>query len=218
MDLLRSAAVWTGRRWLLFFAVALVGAVWVLGNMSWDLAGKPVEGTEALLAQLQGLLTTAEFALAAAVGLGVLYQAQQTGRTVRLMEHKEKQQRLRERRGAAQAFAGICIEAAGYAGMIAEVQRRGLKTWRRYLPEDEATRQFLFQAFPQLNTALAAASKGLEQLRFSEPDLDAEAGALFDAVMEIYNYSTSGNTEEIEPAAQRIRQLADDLRQASCDG
>lgn len=129
------------------------------------------------------------------------------------MERKERQQRQAERVGRAQVFAGLCVEAAGYAGVIVEIQRRGLKTWHKFVPEPVVTREFLLQAVPQLNSAVTAVSKALEQLRFSEPDLEEPAGALFDAVMDVYSHSLAGDATEIEVIAARIRQLADDLRE-----
>lgn len=74
---------WIARRWLIFAVVTLGAAAWALAGVAWELAGRPVDGTEGQLGQLQALVAVVEFGLASVVGLGVLYQAQQSGRTFR---------------------------------------------------------------------------------------------------------------------------------------
>lgn len=212
-----SVVGWLTRRWI--WIVAVVAGTWVvlLGLLAWRFAGRPVKGTEGLIAQLDILVGVSQVGLALMVALATIHHARVASQMFESLRQREADDRRRERIGIVHAYVGSAIEATGYLGAIAQIQRRGLRTWRRWFPESEATRRFLLSGWEQLADSVAHVSKGLERLRYSEPDLVPSAELLFDVVLDLQRKALDGRIDELQEKAARVRQIAPDLRDAAIE-
>lgn len=201
-----------GRVW--FPALAVVAAVWliILGLVAWRFAGERVNDVRGLFDQVDMLVGVSQAGLAFMVALAAIQQARIASRTARLMHVRDEQERMRERLGVVHAYVGSAIEVTAYAGAMAEVQRRGLRTWRRLVFASRTAEQIRLTAWRLITDAVAASAKGLELVRYSEPDLEGPAEELFGVVLTIHDLAMEGRSDMIQAEAERIRDMASELR------
>ena len=128
-----TLGTWIGRIWFAFLAVVAGAWLIVLGLVAWRFAGQRVDDVSGLFEQLDMLVGVSQAGLAFMVALAAIQQARIAGRSTRLMQVRDEQERARERAGVVHAYVGSAIEVAAYAATVSEVQRTGLRTWRRLL-------------------------------------------------------------------------------------
>jgi hypothetical protein len=73
-------------------------------------------------------------------------------------------------------------------------------------------RRLVLLGWQRLSDALAATSKGYERLRYSEPDLEDSASAVFDAVLSLHDLAIRGETDDLEPKVAAVNAAAAALR------
>ncbi len=212
---LGSVARWLLQKWI--WSVAIVAGTWfvLLALLAWRFAGRPVVGTEGLIAQLNMLVGVSQVGLALMIAIATIHHARVASDTFQSLRQRDEEERRRERIGIVHAFVGSAMEVIGYLGAIAEIQHRGSRSWRRWFPEDEATRRLLLSGWEQLSTSVASVSKGLERLRYSESDLVPVAEGLFDVVIELQRRALDGHIEELLDKTTLVRQIATELRDAA---
>jgi hypothetical protein len=195
---------WWTDKWLSVVGLVLGGLVFLVAGIAWMLAGRPVAGTEGLILQEQMLIAVVQSSLAYAVAMSAIYAARASLR-------RDRADREKQRRGANATLVGSAIECASHASWIAELQRRGLKKHRSVLPEPRAQRDFLVTGWKLLLTSATAVSRGLETVRYEEPDVVPLAEELFDEVSSGLGAAFEGEVEELNRVARRIREVADAL-------
>lgn len=204
--------VWRGwsRRWPLILSTAW--ALVVTGFVGlWWFVGERTSENDFLIRFFDSLVGIGSFSLAGAITIATIYSATRSGHAVKLTEAREASARVEKKKGRINALVGASLEAASYGLWMAEIQRRGLKPWRRFIPESEIQRQFAIVSWRQLSAAAVAASKALEQIRYEDPDLLDLAGDHFDVVVELQQAAFEGDPEYLQTSARRIRESADRL-------
>lgn len=197
-----------------------VFTILALAWLWWSVVGSRLPNeVEPYAAFLDGLVGIIGLLVAMSVSGATIYYAKRTGDMVRLMEERDAVTRQRDRDGVVLAFIGAATETAGYAGWLGGLQRFGLKWYRRGPLESPAQREFLIAAWKPLAAAAGRVSAALERVRYETPDLEPQASAIFDAVMEAVHLASEGESEEdLLRAAATIRERADRLRQATVEG
>ena len=203
--------VWWHQWWLRLSILVLAIVVWVLLSLWWFVGERSDSDGSNLISFFDSLVGIASVFLGGAVTIATAYSAGRVADTVALTREREEADRIERKKGRVEALVGASLEAATYGLWMAEIQRRGLKTWRRFIPESEVQRQFAIVSWRQLSAATVAASKALERLRYEHPDLAALAGGHFDLVVELQQAAFEGDSEYLHASAQKIRESADKL-------
>lgn len=204
-----SGLSWLRRRWI--WIIGSMFTLWflILSLVAWDIASKPVEGAEGLIAQMGMLIAISQALLGLVVAVSTIYYAKRTGEMVDLMNRRELFERSEKREGAVLALTGSAMEVAGYAGGLAQMQRFGLRWYRRLVRESPAQRDFLVASWKQLSNSVARVTVAVERLRVVAPDLSDPAEELLDSVMETLRLATIGEVGKLQSQAAVIRDKAD---------
>jgi hypothetical protein len=131
------------------------------------------------------------------------------------MERQASDARRSKREDAVHALLGSAMEAAGFAGSLAETQRIALRSYFRWLPETSGVGNLRARGWTQLSTSVAHVATAMERIRLVAPDLVETSWPIFDAVLEASNLATAGRTRDLARQAETIRDRADELRKAS---
>lgn len=196
--------------WILGISVGL----WVALQMIvvWRIGSKPVLGTEGLISQMDMVIGSTQMILAFVVAIAAMNSTRHASRMAMLAIEQDTQTKIRERTHAIDAAIGFAYESAAYAGSLAELQRVGLKWYRRWLPDSRAQLEFSVSISRQLMESVAAAVKAADRLRYSFPDLAPQAVVLSEAVDECLRLSSRGEAEGLLSQAATIRDVAEELR------
>ncbi len=199
------------RHWIWFLGFFMGFWIVLLIVVGVSMGSRPAAGTEDLTNQLQVLVGVAQVFLAFVVAVATLYHVRRNSEMVDLMRNQDQDDIAKERRARVDALIGASFEVAGYAGWMAESQRSGLKTWRKWVPEPIAQREILVVCWRQLSASTISVSKALERIRFEDGDLAELAGHHFDLVLELQQSAAQGDVDHIEVQVAEIRRSADAL-------
>lgn len=179
--------------------------------LAFDLAGRPVIGTEGLMRQHQMLMSVFQIALTFAVTVATLHSASQNAEARRRERRRDEEGRFQEKVGLVHALAGSAIEAIGFGSTVATLQQHAAESPLRF-PEPRGVRDLRVVAWTHLAAATAGASKALERIRYSEDDLLDTAERLNSVVIDIQQLASEGRREELEAKAVEVRELHEQLR------
>lgn len=203
--------LWWGRWWAVLVSTGWIFVVTGFLGLWWFVGGKTTSEDGVLITFLDSLVGIGSFALAGAVAIATIYSATRVAQGVRLAQEREATQELNQKRGRLEALIGASLEVGAYGASMGEIQRRGLRTWRRFLPEPVAQRELAVSSWRQLSSGAVAASKALERIRYEDPDLLDLAGRHYDLVVELQQAAFDGDLQRLEDCAARIRASADEL-------
>lgn len=205
---------WWRDWWLRVSILLLLAVVGLLLSLWWFVGERTGTGGDVLLRFFDSLVGIAAVCFGGAVTIATIYSATRVARGVALTEQRECAERLERRKARLEALVGATLEAGWYAGSIAELQHRGLKRWRRLVPESVAEREFTLAAWRHVSSAGVSASKALERIRFEDPDIAAVAGEHYDLLLNLQALAFEGRIEDLQEQAERIRVSADALWRA----
>ena len=199
--------VWWRSDWIWVAGLLLAAPVFVVAWVAWQLAQKPVVGTEGLILQEQMLIAVVQSLLAYAVAMSALS-------SVRLAQRANAEEKRRQRRALCSALVGSAIECLHHAGSVANLQGMNLRWPGKHLPDTKAQASFAVKGWQLMSVSAAAASKNVEQMRYEEPDLLLLALDLFDEIGLAVESATHGRTDEVLDIARKVRQKANRLHTA----
>lgn len=172
--------------------------------MAWQLAQKPVEGTEGLILQEQMLIAVVQSLLAYAVAMSALT-------SVRLAQRTKAGRDRHERRALCSALVGSAIECATHASSLGHLQEFNLKWHRRGQRDTPAQAGFAVQVWTLMSRSAATVSKNVEEVRYEAPELLPLALELSDEVSHALEAASGGKVNELHLVAQQIRKKADEI-------
>lgn len=182
----------------------LAGPVFVVAGVAWQLAEKPVSGTEGLILQEQMLIAVVQSLLAYAVAMSALT-------SVRLVQRSTAEGKEERRRALCSALVGSAIECATHAASLGHLRKFNRKWHRRGLPDTKAQAGFAVTGWTLMSSAAAQVSKNVEEVRYEAPELLSLALELFDEVSSAMDQASGGNVEGLYLTAERIRRKADEI-------
>lgn len=202
---------WWQRWWLRLSIGVLLAGVWLLLGLWWFVGKRAAADGPTLISFLDSLVGIGSIALAGSVTIATAYSASLVARTVRMSEDRHSDERSERRMGRVEALVGASLEAGAHASWLAEVQKRGMSPWGRWIPQPAVEREVVLSSWRQLTDAAVAASKALERIRYDHPDLAELAGKHFDLVVELQRIAGRGDADALQAHAARIRGSADSL-------
>lgn len=137
----------------------------------WFVGERTQTGEETLIRFFDSLVGIASIFLAGAVTIATCYSASRAARAVELAQESQAAERAEKKKGRVDALVAASLEVGAYGAWMAQVQHRGLKTWRRLLPEPVVQRELGIASWRRLSSAAVAASKALERFRYEDPDV-----------------------------------------------
>lgn len=193
------------------FTVLLVGAL-----AGWDVAGRKVEGTEGLVAQMQMLTGIAQTFVAFVAAVSTIAYVMLTSETLEEVRDEARNRRDGERRSAIDALIGSSLGAAAHAGVVAA----GMKPdWRRRLPGwRRPHEQLLIPSFVTLTGSVTESLKAGEALSALDPTLRDASDEVVNAVRQAFENALLGDVQVAEAHAASVRAATDALRAAAQQG
>jgi hypothetical protein len=201
------------RRLVLATGICLGTVLVVLAAVGVRLAGRPVDGTEGLIAQQNMLLAVFQGFLGFAVALSTIYYATLTADMAESMHSGLVADRTREVDAAVGNLVASALGAAVNAGALAGLMRR---SWRWYLPGARRPReQFLMSTMSQMTSQLTSALRWSEEVTHLDVNLRDPADDVVNAAVAAHDAGVAGSPDGTRDATEHLRATTDSLRKAA---
>lgn len=205
---------WWRRRWIVVVATPLGLWCLVVFALTWKYIGERVASISEVFAQMQMLITTTQALIGFVVGVAVMHSARAAAESTRQAAARALREAHSERVGRALAFVGAASDASVHAGMLAMLQRTGLK---KRLPSPRAEEELRLVTWQSLTAAVSASAKALQHLRYSDDDILEPATALFAVVQEVVQDAAAGRSGAIEEKADLIGRRSIEIEEMVTD-
>lgn len=204
---------WWERWWLWVGAVSVLVTVGFLLGLWWRFGQRPPGEVEPYVAFFDSLIGAIGVLVAGTIMLATVHSAARTATMVRLAAERDAAERRIERRTVVNAFVGSALDTALFAGLLAELQRLGLRWRSRWLPDTKAQVEFMVATYTQMVTSAAAVTRARERLRYEVPELEAVFIPVADLISEAVQAASQGKSQRLVSLVEELRQRVDDIRE-----
>jgi hypothetical protein len=198
------------RRILTAIGVAFGLLLAVLAATGVQIAGRPVRGTEGLIAQLEMLIAVLQAMFGLAIALSTIYYAMRTSDMVATMQAGLAADRSGQIDATVSNLVAAALRSASVCGAMAGLMQR---SWRWHLPAAAASRdRFAESTLSELIRAVSDVARWAEEVAYRAPDLEGLATALGSAVVDLQDAALHGRVEETHAQSRQLRARIDELR------
>lgn len=184
------------RRVLLSIGVPLGLLLLILAMTGVDFAGRPVAGTEGLIAQQQMLMSVLQGIFGLAVALSTIYYAMRTGDMVEAMQDAAASERTRQVEVAVGNLVGAALASATASGAIAGLMK---PSWRWYLPGAARARErFSMVLMTEVVGRMSEALRWSEEAAYLARHLKEHCDLVATRVVELHDSAIRGSVVSTE--------------------